>query len=65
MPYSLVFKYSNGKVREIKPLCSDNPRSEYNFEDRRILTKATRWAKELNKAHDDLECNVIHYNIGL
>ena len=65
MPYSLVFKYSDGKVGEIKPLCADNPKSEFNFEDRRILQKADRWSKELTKAHDDLECSVKHYNIGL
>lgn len=61
MPYSLVFKYSDGIIREIKPLAADNPRSEFNFEDRRIMQKATRWAKELSKAHDDLECSVKHY----
>ena len=45
----------------MKPIAGDNPKSVYNFEDRSILRKATKWAKMLSKDNDDLECRVEHY----
>ena len=57
----MIFKFSNGKITEMKPIAGDNPKSVYNFEDRSILRKATKWAKMLSKDNDDLECRVEHY----
>ena len=61
MPYSLVFEFTNGKVNEIKPLCCDNPKSHYGFEDLSIERKAKKWAAELNKRFDDIKCRVKYY----
>jgi hypothetical protein len=62
MPYSLIFKYSDGTVGGLKPLACDNPKSIYGFEDKSIERKAEHLAAELTKRYDDLECYVVHYD---
>lgn len=61
MPYSLVF-IEDGERAEIKPLCNDNPKSEYGFEDRKIERKGKRMAAILTKDHAGLECFVEYYD---
>ena len=61
MPYSLVFEYKNGQRGEIKPLCCDNHKSIYGYEDRSIERKAKKLASQINKRFNDVECSVLHY----
>lgn len=61
MPYSLVFKYHNGDVKELKPIAPDSMGSPYGYEDRRIKRKAENVARWINKIDTECKVEVIHY----
>ena len=61
MPYSLIFEYTDGRVEELKPICCDNPKSVYGYEDRSINIKAKNIASKLSKRNKDVKCMVVHY----
>lgn len=63
MPYSMVFTFQDGDVRELKPLQPDSLNNIYGLEDRRILRKAENIARWINRTDKECEVSVKHYSL--
>lgn len=61
MPYSLHLKIENQEEIVLKPIANDNPKSEFNFDDRKIERKMKPIIQKLKKYEDVIDCYIKKY----